>query len=158
MHRNYGLIIRGVFCAMLAGSSCAPQGLSFRLDHSTTPQAEISSILGRQTAAWNRGDVEEFMGYYERSDQLTFSSAGQVTRGWDRTLARYRERYPSRNLMGTLTFDDLEVRMLSTEAALVLGRWHLEREQPTGGTFTLVFQKRTGRWLIVHDHTSVNAP
>jgi beta-aspartyl-peptidase (threonine type) len=116
--------------------------------------ADIRTVLDRQAAAWNAGDVETFMEGYWRSPQLTFSSGGQVTRGWRPTLERYKQRYPDRATMGRLTFSDLEITMLGRDAALVLGRWRLEREQPVGGNYTLILRRIGGRWVIVHDHTS----
>lgn len=114
----------------------------------------ITDILTRQAAAWNAGDIETFMQPYDRSQSLTFSSGGKVTRGWQSTLDGYRKRYPTCESMGCLTFSDLEITELGHRAALVLGSWHLDREQPIGGTFTLVFTKKGDRWRIIHDHTS----
>ncbi len=122
---------------------------------SQTPAAAITDILTIQADAWNRGDVDAFMNHYWKSDELTFSSSGNTTRGWSQTLDNYKRRYPTRETMGRLAFDDLEIRLLNDKAALVLGRWHLAREpDPVGGNFSLVFQHIDGRWLIVHDHTS----
>jgi len=56
--------------------------------------------------------------------------------------------------MGQLKFTQLEVTPLGDSAELVLGRWHLTRESPVGGNFTLVFRRIDGNWLIVHDHSS----
>jgi ketosteroid isomerase-like protein len=117
---------------------------------------EITAVLREQQEAWNRGDVESFMEHYLKSDQLTFSSGGKVTRGWQATLDRYRRRYPDRGAMGQLEFSGLEFRSLGETAALVLGNWQLEREEQedVGGNFTLVLEKLEGKWVIVHDHTS----
>jgi len=62
--------------------------------------------------------------------------------------------------MGHLVFSDLEITELGADAALVLGRWKLDRDDPVGGAFTLVMRKDedTGRWTIIHDHTSRDAP
>ncbi len=117
--------------------------------------AELEAVLRLQAEAWNAGDLDRFMEHYWNSDELTFSSGGQITRGWRGTLDRYRQRYPTTERMGRLTFDQLEVRPLGDAAALVLGRWHLAREDDMpGGNFSLVVRKLAGRWLIVHDHTS----
>ncbi len=120
-------------------------------------QREIQETLARQDVAWNAGDIEGFMDSYWRSPDMTFSAAGRVTRGWERTLDGYRNRYPDRAAMGRLGFTDLEVTPLSETAALVLGRWHLDRTDPVGGVFTLVLRKDGGRWVIIHDHTSREA-
>jgi ketosteroid isomerase-like protein len=57
--------------------------------------------------------------------------------------------------MGVLTFSDLEINVLSKDAAIVLGNWALQREtDKPGGKFTLIFRKFKDGWRIVHDHTS----
>jgi uncharacterized protein (TIGR02246 family) len=115
---------------------------------------EIRAVLAQQAEAWNRGDIDAFMEHYWKSDELTFSSGGQTTRGWKSTKENYQRRYPTREKMGRLTFSQLEITPLGNEAALVLGRWRLEREEPVGGNFSVVFRKIDGRWVIIHDHTS----
>ena len=118
-------------------------------------RAAVESVLTTQADAWNRGDVEAFADHYWKSDDLTFSSGGKTTRGWAETVRGYRERYPTNEKMGQLTFGNLEVTPLGDAAALVLGEWKLERDtEPVGGNFSLVFRKFEGRWVIVHDHTS----
>lgn len=96
------------------------------------------------------------MEHYLKSDELTFSSGGKVTRGWQATLDSYRKRYPDRQAMGQLEFSSLEFRTLGESAALVLGNWLLKRDkqEDVGGNFTLVLQKLDVGWVIVHDHTS----
>jgi beta-aspartyl-peptidase (threonine type) len=143
----------------LAQSAIAPRATS---DDQVTSavdddsvRAAVESILRAQKEAWNEGDVDAFMEHYWKSDDLTFSSGGKTTRGWDATLNRYRERYPTREQMGRLTLDELEITPLGDAAALVLGQWSLEREnEPVSGNFSLVVRKFGDRWLIVHDHTS----
>jgi ketosteroid isomerase-like protein len=57
--------------------------------------------------------------------------------------------------MGVLTFSDLEVNVLAEDAAVVFGKWELERRgEDPWGLFTLLFKKTDDGWRIVHDHTS----
>ncbi len=141
-----------VVMLLLAGcSGCASAGSGL------SKHNQIADILGRQAAAWNAGDIEAFMEPYWRSPDLTFSSGGRVTRGWNSTLDNYRQRYPTRDEMGRLAFSDLEITELGSNAALVLGRWRLERQEPVGGVFTLIMRKYPKGWVIVHDHTSRDA-
>jgi len=117
--------------------------------------AEIRRVMNEQTAAWNAGDIEGFMRGYWNSPELKFVSGANVTKGWQPTLDRYKKNYDSRAKMGVLTFSDLEITVLSKDAATVLGSWSLQRENDKpGGKFTLVFRKFKDGWRIVHDHTS----
>jgi len=122
--------------------------------------SSIRKTIDDQVAAWNRGDIEGFMDGYLRSDDLVFTSGGRVRRGWDTTLQKYKERYGTApETMGTLGFDGIEVHMLGSDAAWVLGQWKLTwpDNSTEGGVFTLVMQKLEGRWKVVHDHTSASS-
>ena len=115
----------------------------------------IRTVLEAQSEAWNRGDIEGYMAGYWRSPETVFISGDSVTRGWQTVLDRYKKNYNSREKMGTLTFSDLEIRPISNNTAVVLGRWHLQRaKDEPHGRFTLIFRKTREGWRIVHDHTS----
>src|SRR6202140_2663155 len=130
--------------------------------HRAAPQLErqadrsaIRAVLDAQEEAWNRGDIAAFLTGYWHSPNLTFSGSNGIFRGWDAVVARYKKNYPDRSAMGTLDFSSLEFRFLGTDAALVLGHWHLKRQKDEiGGVFTLVFQRFPEGWRITHDHTS----
>ena len=121
--------------------------------------AEIQSILTAQQDAWNRGDIDAFMNGYAQSASTVFVSEDEVRRGWETVRDRYRIRYSDRGKMGTLSFSDIEITMLSPDAAVVLGGWRLKRaaDEPHG-RFTLVFKRLPEGWRIVHDHTSAAPP
>jgi len=116
---------------------------------------DITAVLNTQTDAWNRGDIEGFMLGYWNSEKLVFASGDTVTHGWQTTLDRYKKNYNSREKMGTLKFSDLEINVISKDAAVVLGSWSLTRtSDDPKGKFTLIFRKFKEGWRIVHDHTS----
>ena len=121
--------------------------------------AEIQSVLGAQQDAWNRGDIDAFMNGYAQSASTVFVTEDEVRRGWETVRDRYRIRYSDRAKMGTLSFSDIEVTMLSPDAAIVLGGWRLKRasDEPHG-RFTLIFKRLPEGWRIVHDHTSAAPP
>jgi uncharacterized protein (TIGR02246 family) len=124
-------------------------------EQAATSVAEIQSILTAQQDAWNRGDIDGFMNGYARSASTVFVSQDEVSRGWETVRARYRVKYSDRTKMGTLNFSEIEVTMLSPDAAVVLGRWRLKRasDEPHG-RFTLIFKHLPEGWRIIHDHTS----
>ncbi len=121
--------------------------------------AEIQSVLKAQQDAWNRGDIDAFMSGYVRSASTVFVSEDEVGRGWETVRDRYRVKYSDRAKMGTLSFSETEVTMLSSDAAVVLGRWKLKRaKDEPHGRFTLIFKRLPEGWRIVHDHTSAAPP
>ncbi|GAB3638037.1 nuclear transport factor 2 family protein [Hymenobacter arcticus] len=123
-----------------------------------TPRQAIARVLTTQTAAWNRGDIPGFMAGYWHSDSLVFISKKGPTYGWQPTLDNYRRSYPDATQMGQLDFSQLRITTLGTEAAQVVGHWHLARPGVAAGDlqgqFLLVFRKLNGQWVIVADHTS----
>jgi ketosteroid isomerase-like protein len=115
----------------------------------------IRKVMDDQAAAWNRGDLDGYMQGYWKSDKLKFVSGDRITYGWQATLDNYRKKYGTRGLMGTLTFSDVEITVLSRDAAFVVGSWALAREKDAPrGKFTLLFRKLKDGWRIVTDHSS----
>src|SRR3954447_23376983 len=90
-------------------------------------EAAIRKVMDDQAAAWNKGDIDGFMAGYWKSENLTFVSGTEVTKGWQATTDRYKKSYNSREKMGVLTFSGLEITMLGKHAAVVLGSWSLAR-------------------------------
>jgi ketosteroid isomerase-like protein len=145
------------FGAFLVLSVFLPESLaqSSAGEQENSEREAVLAVLTMQQKAWNRGDVAAFMEGYWKSPELTFAGSSGIARGWQAVMERYRKNYPDQKAMGHLDFSDLEVRPLSKDAALVIGRWHLQRESAElGGIFTLVFQKFPESWRIIHDHTS----
>jgi len=115
---------------------------------------EIQTILERQKILWNEGDIEGFMEYYWNSEDFTFQSGNIRLLGWRALLSRYKNSYSGEN-MGKLDFSNIYIKALSNDFAYVLGRWKLIlKDSSKEGLFTLIFQRMTEGWKIIHDHTS----
>jgi uncharacterized protein (TIGR02246 family) len=127
-------------------------------------EASIRAVADAQVTAWNKGDVPGFMASYEDSPETTFVGATTVQRGFAQILERYKKNYSTQEQMGTLSFKDIEIRLLpttsgETEYAIVTGRFHLERTvhgaaAKDDGIFSLVWHKGPGGWKIILDHTA----
>jgi ketosteroid isomerase-like protein len=126
-------------------------------------EAMIRAAIKAQTEAWNRADIPAFMQAYEDSPETTFIGL-TLRKGYEPILKRYQQSYTNREQMGTLTFDDIDVRLLPSgcgkaEIALVTGKFHLARTAhgaatKDDGIFSLVWRKGPRGWKIVLDHTS----
>lgn len=118
-------------------------------------EAEIRSLLQKQTEAWNRGDIEGFMEGYWKNDSLMFIGKSGITYGWQQTLDNYKKGYPDKTAMGQLTFTLIEMKSLSKKYFSVVGKWHLKRTiGDIGGHYTLLMKKIKGKWVVVSDHSS----
>jgi ketosteroid isomerase-like protein len=148
--------------ALLLTSSAVAQAAHGAAAHSTE-EAEIRAAIQAQTDAWNNADISAFMQAYEDSPDTTF--IGQTLRkGYAPILLRYQQSYSTKEQMGTLTFSDIDVRLLpsgcgKSKIALVTGKFHLDRSVHGGaakddGIFSLVFRKGPHGWKIILDHTS----
>ena len=119
-------------------------------------RAAIAGVLDAQAAAWNRGDLTGYMDGYDRSDDLVFTSGGNVRKGWQAAFDSYQKRYATDPAaMGKLKFEVTSIDAIGGEGAVVLGTWDLTGSPHDGrGVFSLVFVRRPAGWKIVHDHTS----
>ena len=141
-----------------AGTQAAAQGAA------KADRAAIQAVIDAQVTAWNQGDIPAFMASYEDSPETTFVGTVTVNKGFQPILERYKKGYANKDQMGTLTFKDLDIRLLSStsgpaEYAVVTGRFHLDRSAKgtatkDDGIFSLVWHKSAGKWKIVLDHTA----
>ena len=121
----------------------------------TDPAPAIRKLMADQADAWNRGSVDDFMKGYWNNDSLVFVGQSGLTYGYGQTLANYKKHYDTPEKMGKLFFTLLSIRQLSPDYCFVLGKWLLKRPVgDVGGTYSLLFHKIDGHWLIVVDHTS----
>ncbi len=125
---------------------------------------QIVQMLQASTASWNAGDLDGFLDDYWRSETLTFSGAGGVTRGWEGLRERYRASYWAPDTpRDSLRFQELEVISLGRNHALALGQYVLYRPEEDGrvtgtGFFSLILGEVEGGWKILHDHTTATPP
>ncbi len=117
--------------------------------------AAIRAVIARMEAAWNRGD---FRGYMEgfANPGVVFVSRGRFQDGWQGTLDHYVRDYggaPEKR--GELRFFDVQVEMLSPDAAQLISRYQLQRsEKRQDGINTRLMRKIDGKWVIALNHVS----
>jgi hypothetical protein len=92
---------------------------------------------------------------YWNNDSLLFVGKNGPTYGFVNTLNNYKKNYPNKDYMGQLNFTLLEVKPLSKQLWMVLGKWELTRTAGNvSGHYTLLFKKINGAfgslsWIIV---------
>src|SRR5258708_30253115 len=114
-------------------------------------RAAILAVLTAQQSDWNKGNIRGLMQGYWNSSELTFAGTRGFTRGWQPVMERYEKSYADKAAMGRLDFSELEIPQLGPDAALVLGKWHLQRQAgDVGGICTLDLQRFHDSCLIGH--------
>jgi ketosteroid isomerase-like protein len=123
----------------------------------THDELAIVKVLTAQENAWNRGDIEAFATGYKNSPDTIFIGS-QISHGYAQMLNDYKRNYPNRDAMGTLAFSELEPHMIDDHVAIIIGRYHLDRNKKAGGNadgiFSLIFEKTDVGWKIIVDHTT----
>lgn len=119
--------------------------------------SEIKSVLKKQQECWNNGDIDGFMLGYWNSEELIFTSTKHIPAyGWQNTLERYKNSYTTKESMGQLKFDFLNVKINSDSiSANLTGSWELIRKDNNpGGEFYLELRKFEDKWKIIKDSTT----
>jgi ketosteroid isomerase-like protein len=160
MHRKLAFVVVVVFLWPAAiGSSPRPSQAPRR-----TPAAPATAALpdpvvliralNASAERWNQGDMNGFMAPYAKP--ATYMTSGGLI-GVDAMRTRYLAKYfngakPDQQLR----FDQLDVRPLGADHALMTGRFILAgggKPEQTG-RFTLVWMRTPAGWRILHDHSS----
>jgi len=128
---------------------CAQQSVS------KNDSISIVTKLFKQQDDWNTGDLDAFMKGYLKTEHLVFSGSSGPIYGWKATRDRYNKSYSTRQLMGILDFEILNIISLSDSVAQLQGSFYLKRDmEDSKGFFTLTWLKIEDQWFIISDHTS----
>ena len=115
----------------------------------------ILKVIAAMQDAWNRGDFRGYMQGFKNPDVI-FVSGGRFQDGWQGTLDHYIRDYgASPETRGTLRFSDIRIEILGPDAAQLISRYQLVRQQhPQYGINTRLMRKVNGQWVIALNHVS----
>jgi uncharacterized protein (TIGR02246 family) len=152
--RLFVLLLVSVFTACRAGGQSAP-GLTSGSDSAALTR-QMTAQLARAAADWNRGDLDGFMSDYAPESTTTYVDGRRARHGIEFIRNHYARRFSPGATRDSLRFEEIEVRSLAPNVALVTARFILERGSAitASGPFTLIMERRLGGWKILHDHSS----
>jgi uncharacterized protein (TIGR02246 family) len=118
--------------------------------------AAVDSLLTASARAWNAGDLDGFLYWYDRSPETTFIGSTGRVHGWDAIRERYRPSFEPGASRDSLRFVGLETRPLAPGLGLATARYVLYQGDSVTATgiFTLVVREIDAGWRILHDHSS----
>jgi hypothetical protein len=91
-----------------------------------------------------------------KNPDVVFVSGGRFQQGWQGTLDHYIRDYgTSAESRGALKFHDIQIEILSADAAQLISQYELDRpEHPQYGINTRLLRKVAGHWVIALNHVS----
>lgn len=118
----------------------------------------VTDVLKREAAAIEKGDLQALDKIWSNDKAVLVFENGGVNEGWE----NYRNKHLAPELK---SFKDLKfaVSDIAVKAdkkiAWATYKYTLaadfnKQKIDTGGVGTMIFEKKDGKWLIVHSHTS----
>ena len=118
---------------------------------------EIAIMMQASAMAWNRGDLDAFVNYYEPDTTTTYIGRNGVVRGRAAIRAVYAPRFAPGGVRDSLSFENTEIDLLAPGVANVISWYRLMRGDSMtarGPTSLVMRHDPDGQWRIVHDHSS----
>ncbi len=127
-------------------------------------EREIRTLFHQFNAAWERRDPAFINRYYAHDSGGVFFFERRQLKGWPRVDTLYQNMFASaaRGRVRSL-YDVLDVGARGNVGWLA-ANFRLEVVEASGDTTvdegrqSLVFERRRGQWVVVHRHTSFQAP
>jgi len=114
--------------------------------------------------AWDDLDPAKAAPYYAKDPGLVFYDDSPLKyTGWEAYAAGVRKEFAGYRSFATTLANDVDVHMVGDTFAWGTATWRADAVKRDGSTdvvygrWTVLFEKRGGKWLIVHEHVSVPA-
>jgi uncharacterized protein (TIGR02246 family) len=150
-----------IFLVALAGAARTKMA-----EEKSAPDAEFKALIEGYYAAWSTLNLDNAAKYYAKDADLIFYDIAPLKyKDWAEYRAGVQKAFIDVISGGKLTpnMNDLRVTRRGNIAWTTL-TFHLSATPKAGGSMeldarhTAIWEKRDGKWLIVHEHISVPLP
>ena len=127
----------------------------------------LRALIARAYSFSDSNVVGQLMSLYPDTGPVVSANSGRMTASPDSVESglRWFWEHIGQNMRDPqFTWGETKVDMLSANAAVLTGTYTIPHRTPAGaphvvgGAWTAVFERRAGRWVIVHEHLSDAAP
>jgi ketosteroid isomerase-like protein len=153
-------VVFGYILSLLIAMVWQPAG---RVSSEKGSVAESMRLLSQEMmAAYERRDTQALKALYEKQDGALFFWERKMSYSWDQ-LDSTMDNLVSAAAKLKVTTNDFRSGG-SGGTGWFAATFHIERVTPEGkesssdGRWTVIAEKKNGRWLIVHEHTSFPLP
>ena len=159
-----GACAAGLLLALVAASCATGVDAGRDAEADRRSAQEVRALFEAFNAAWERRDPAFIDAYYAHDPHGVFFFERRQLVGWPQVDSLYQAMFASA-ARGEVhsKFDVLDVGARG-DVAWVAADFRLEVVEAAGDTTvdegrqTVVFERRDGRWVVVHRHTSFQAP
>jgi uncharacterized protein (TIGR02246 family) len=120
---------------------------------------EVQNFARAFVEASNKADAKAVMEMYSKKAGIISVDDGKLTRGWDAIRSETNEIVGHQGRY-KISLGTIDVTPLGSAHALAVAPYTMSLVTEDGATFqirgaiTLVLEKASGKWQIIHDHTS----
>jgi ketosteroid isomerase-like protein len=166
MKTRNGMLLLGIALLALSLSAHAEKPHAKHQEKKPLPPISKDEVAIRQAedaliAAYKAKDVEKIMSYYAKRDDLVIYDITPPThRGWQEYRKATEELLQNVKRIHKMEFHDVDSHVVG-EMGYFAALWRLEivtaddQTEAMEGRVTDVWQKIGGKWLIVHEHSSL---
>jgi uncharacterized protein (TIGR02246 family) len=117
---------------------------------------EVMRTLAHGAAAWNKGNLEDFVSDYLDDSGTTYVGKRGLLHGMPAIRDAFADRFAPGAPRDSLHFEAVEVDILAPDVVNTVALHVLMRGDSvtSRGPTSLVMRRVAGRWRIVHDHSS----
>jgi uncharacterized protein (TIGR02246 family) len=128
-------------------------------------EAAIRKVEADLRETWNRHDAKGWANLWAEDGDVV-NVVGWWWHGRSQIEKKFADSHAYLFRESTLTGDEIRMRFLTSDTAIVHGRWSMVGHknpdgtpgQPRNGIETLVLQKQAGKWLIAAFHNTDSRP
>ncbi len=117
---------------------------------------EVLAVLVHGADAWNAGNLDAFLSDYLPDSETTFITRTGALHGIAAIRGVYAARFAPGAQRDSLHFQSVEVDVLGPDLVNTIAWYVLMRGDSVTarGPTSLVMRRVSGRWRIIHDHSS----
>ena len=136
-------------------AACQPAVTELTEEQKAEIADELTQVMDGIGASFRELDVERFLTYFQKGDELTFVQDGIVTRSWDGFADLKRAAWAGFASVERIEYD-LQTQVLAGNAGVITMTFTNGATATTGdavegrGIFTAVCSELDGEWKIVY--------
>jgi ketosteroid isomerase-like protein len=156
-------VVLAVAVTLLVAASVSAQ--TKKVPAKTALEAEFKAMIAQYYTAWSTLDPDKAAKYYAKDADIVFYDVAPLKyNSWAEYKAGVIKAFTETMSSGKLTpNDDLKVSQRGNIVWTTV-TFHLSAKPKAGGSMevdcrhTAIWEKRGGKWLIVHEHVSAPLP